>query len=33
MNYIAANLTTINFDATYDFYRMLGFQLFYQSNQ
>lgn len=33
MNYIAANLPAINFDATYDFYRMRGFQSIYQSSQ
>ncbi|NNH77243.1 hypothetical protein HLH17_06015 [Acinetobacter sp. ANC 5380] len=33
MDYIAANLPAINFDATCDFYRMLGFQSTYQSNQ
>ena len=33
MNCIAANLAVINFGATYDFYRMLGLQSVYQSNQ
>lgn len=33
MDYIAANLHIINFDATCDFYRMLGFQSTDQSNQ
>lgn len=33
MDCIAANLAAINFDATYDFYRMPGFQSTYQSSQ
>ncbi|TCB57086.1 hypothetical protein [Acinetobacter terrestris] len=33
MNYIVADLPAINLDATYDFYRMPGFQSIYQSNQ
>jgi predicted lactoylglutathione lyase len=33
MAYIAANLPAINFDATCDFYRILGFQSTDQSNQ
>ena len=33
MDYIAVNLPAINFDATCDFYHMLGFQSTYQSNQ
>ena len=32
MDYIAANLPALDFDATRNFYAMLGFQCLYQSN-